>query len=623
MLFGKRYPYSDLHDLNLDWIVEQLKEQREDLDQFITYNSLKYADPLQWSITTQYEKNTIVLTSDGNAYLSVQPVPAGIAITNTEYWTAIGNFSASIEEERTARIEADAAINSRIDALEGSDLEFLNVKEYGAAGDGVTDDSDAIQSALNDGSEHVVFFPSGVYRITRTITFPSYVTIKGSGMTNTIIKNEAETDALVSENFYTSTSTDTVNDPCHSVSIEDITIDGGFYSDVTTATKSGKSNGRGLCFYGTKLQLLNARIYNCPQTNIWLEFSSRWAVHQDKGTWSESLLFNVISSFSGENGIYSSKFYDYSMIKCSVHTNGQKNTTASEDYSNIHMESGSMKMTGCHLSSLYGLSKPHYSLRIDSAASSNLISDSHIEGAYIPLALRSSYNQISNSYIYGSFGDTDIIIAGTHNRVQASCAGQVADGTHTYPTWTGAVSYESGASNNNLEINLINTPFTSDLTNMGARNDTVLIGFGSSSTAIMPASMLTRANMSRSNWDIRVTGFGEPTRLKIFDNAYTMFNNSVPMFGTEPQDMTGDIFTQGRGLYIIQSRTGGTLYLNGINLPGQEVTVVNLSSSAIPVNGTGGIYVDGVTYPTASSLSIPANSVMKFIAVDASHYKSF
>jgi len=45
---------------------------------------------------------------------------------------------------------------------------WVNVKNYGAAGDGISDDTTAIQNALNTGKN--IYFPSGNYKITNTIT---------------------------------------------------------------------------------------------------------------------------------------------------------------------------------------------------------------------------------------------------------------------------------------------------------------------------------------------------------------------------------------------------------------------------------------------------------------------
>lgn len=89
----EHFPYTNFHELNLDWILDNLKQLDESVTKFISINSIKYANPIQWDITNQYEKNTVVLDKHGNAYLSVQPVPAGISLDRTEYWTVIGNFS--------------------------------------------------------------------------------------------------------------------------------------------------------------------------------------------------------------------------------------------------------------------------------------------------------------------------------------------------------------------------------------------------------------------------------------------------------------------------------------------------------------------------------------------------
>ena len=89
-LFVFKYNRTDFHELNLDWIISDMRTLAETLQNFISLNTIKYANPIQWNITTQYEANTVVIDpNDGTAYLSVQPVPTGVAITNTDYWTPI------------------------------------------------------------------------------------------------------------------------------------------------------------------------------------------------------------------------------------------------------------------------------------------------------------------------------------------------------------------------------------------------------------------------------------------------------------------------------------------------------------------------------------------------------
>ncbi|WP_273977833.1 glycosyl hydrolase family 28-related protein [Vibrio parahaemolyticus] len=55
----------------------------------------------------------------------------------------------------------------------------VNVKDFGAKGDGISDDTNAIQAALDMGTE--VFFPKGVYLTSRPLIQRSGVVIKGTG----------------------------------------------------------------------------------------------------------------------------------------------------------------------------------------------------------------------------------------------------------------------------------------------------------------------------------------------------------------------------------------------------------------------------------------------------------
>ena len=61
---------------------------------------LHIADPVEWDITSQYDQNAIVIDSDGTAYISKQPVPSGILLTNDEYWQVIFNYDDNINKLR-------------------------------------------------------------------------------------------------------------------------------------------------------------------------------------------------------------------------------------------------------------------------------------------------------------------------------------------------------------------------------------------------------------------------------------------------------------------------------------------------------------------------------------------
>jgi hypothetical protein len=74
--------------------------------------------------------------------------------------------------------------------------QFATVKDFGAVGDGVTDDTAAINRALsqlycqqaNPQIRRSLFFPAGVYKVTGTINIPPFATLYGEGVDNSIIQ---------------------------------------------------------------------------------------------------------------------------------------------------------------------------------------------------------------------------------------------------------------------------------------------------------------------------------------------------------------------------------------------------------------------------------------------------
>lgn len=130
-MFDTKWPYTNFHELNLDWILETLKKQDVAIADFISLNSITYANPLQWDITRQYPKNQVVLDTNGDGYLSVQPVPVGVEIDNTDYWTKIGNFSELWSTVKLAITAADEGLKTTASADRASgDLVWLNNTLY-------------------------------------------------------------------------------------------------------------------------------------------------------------------------------------------------------------------------------------------------------------------------------------------------------------------------------------------------------------------------------------------------------------------------------------------------------------------------------------------------------------
>lgn len=90
MALFENFPYTNFHEMNLDWILQKMVQLSNKVDE-IASGKIQIADPIQWDITKQYPAFTVVMDG-GNAYLSMQPVPYGTDIGNTDYWQQIFNI---------------------------------------------------------------------------------------------------------------------------------------------------------------------------------------------------------------------------------------------------------------------------------------------------------------------------------------------------------------------------------------------------------------------------------------------------------------------------------------------------------------------------------------------------
>lgn len=83
--------------------------------------------------------------------------------------------------------------------------QWASVKDFGAVGDGVTDDTAAINRALyqlycrevNPQIRRSLFFPAGVYLINESLIIPPYATLYGEGSDNSVIKMAAGDDSAL------------------------------------------------------------------------------------------------------------------------------------------------------------------------------------------------------------------------------------------------------------------------------------------------------------------------------------------------------------------------------------------------------------------------------------------
>ena len=178
----------------------------------------------EWRSGVAYEALTIV-TRNGNSYTSKIPVPSNIGApeSNPEYWVSTGVYNAQIESYRELAehvadtlddFMADGAIGTnnlangsitsdKLDSTLSKEVKngYITPEMYGAVGDGVTDDTTAVQECLNHiGKYTVAMF--GKYLISSPVIIHGHeLKIIGNG----IIIYNGEDYAIKMHGVFTST----------------------------------------------------------------------------------------------------------------------------------------------------------------------------------------------------------------------------------------------------------------------------------------------------------------------------------------------------------------------------------------------------------------------------------
>jgi hypothetical protein len=108
------------------------------------------------------------------------PIPLNELDTNFAAVPTSIDLAASTGSTLVSTIQSDTGAVARTVASKLNDT--VSVKDFGAVGDGVADDTAAIQTAVNFGilTNSIVFFPSGNYKITNKINLNGAVRITGT-----------------------------------------------------------------------------------------------------------------------------------------------------------------------------------------------------------------------------------------------------------------------------------------------------------------------------------------------------------------------------------------------------------------------------------------------------------
>lgn len=167
-MFYREYPGTDFNEYNLDWVIRRMREVNAEFSEFKVLNTIKFGG--YWDITKQYPAWMIVNDGNNDGYISLQPVPAGVALTNTDYWVMVANYSVLVADLQNMYLELKeekiSEYDSVSDVIADTDLQedqFVHTAGYYAMNDG----GGAVYKIANTApaDEYYITLDNGLYGI--------------------------------------------------------------------------------------------------------------------------------------------------------------------------------------------------------------------------------------------------------------------------------------------------------------------------------------------------------------------------------------------------------------------------------------------------------------------------
>ena len=149
---------------------------------------------------------------------------------------------------------------------------IFHVKDYGATGNGTTDDSNSVRAAedaCNAAGGGIVQFGHGTYLVSGLL-LDSNIWMRGQGVDATVLKLSANANypVFITRTWATHAFTNDTNSEVN-FKISDLTIDGNKANNV-----SGTPNGYGIRVVGAAFSFDRLRVYDCNTNGIDTEWSN-------------------------------------------------------------------------------------------------------------------------------------------------------------------------------------------------------------------------------------------------------------------------------------------------------------------------------------------------------------
>ena len=326
----------------------------------------------EWSQYTSYAPLDIAEYA-GNAYIANVANVNASPVLNPTTWTPFSSNAAPTAANVSYTAPYTGAVTETVQAKLA---QTVSVKDFGAVGDGVTDDTAAIQAADTQARSRgaSLYFPGATYAVSQLIVY-SNSTWYGDGRNNTIIKQiiGSNKDLIYGYNSNANWGSATPSNFVVGWSIKNMTFNGNWN------TGSGNTSGSGIAVYGCRPIMEDVFITNVAEHGLRTEYVDSVNGGIDTFTM-EGYLSDIRIDVCGKHGWWNNGPHDTVTISMVVVDAGQ---AATNTYDGFYYDAKSNgKNIALHAWTRSTANRMRFALNLRPGSTHGFDGNCNFEGAY-------------------------------------------------------------------------------------------------------------------------------------------------------------------------------------------------------------------------------------------------